>query len=139
MNPKLRHHSRDTIIFNREIIYSLLKNGQISAIFEALANCLPIQHAIGLSPGRTDGGTLARIEDTKLNPGVIGSGRHDAAESIYFLDQMPFSYPSNGRIAGHLAERFDVMGKQQRTAPRPSGSQGRFRTGVSTAHHYYIE
>ena len=112
MNPQFRHHPCDAIIFNLEVIYSLLKNSQIWVIFQTSANCLPIQHPIRLSPGRTDGRAFARIEDAKLNPRVIGSRRHYAAESIYFLNQMPFSNPSNGRIAGHLPERIDIMGKQ---------------------------
>jgi len=52
---------------------------------------------------------------------------------------MAFSNPPDGGIAGHLPKRFDVVGKQQRTTSRPCGSQGGFRTGVSTANHYYIE
>jgi hypothetical protein len=100
---------------------------------------LPIQHAICLGAGRPNGRTFARIQDAELNSCVVRGGRHYAAKRIYFLDQMPFSNPADGWIAGHLPKRFDVVGKQQRAATRPCGSQGGFRTGVSTADHDYIE
>jgi hypothetical protein len=52
---------------------------------------------------------------------------------------VPFAYPPDGRVAGHLPERFDVVAQQQGLAARTRTGQSRLGTGMATTHYDYIE
>jgi hypothetical protein len=52
---------------------------------------------------------------------------------------MTFSDSPNGGIAGHLAERLDVVRKQQSTGPRTGRRQSGFRTGMAaTDYNHFV-
>jgi hypothetical protein len=44
---------------------------------------------------------------------------------------MPFSYSAYGRIARHLAQRFDVLGQEQRAATHAGGHECRLGSGMA--------
>lgn len=46
---------------------------------------------------------------------------------------MPFADTADGRVARHLPERFDVVGKQERVRAHAGGGQRGFCAGVSAA------
>ncbi len=46
-------------------------------------------------------------------PGFIRCDGHRATEGVDFLDQMSLADAADGRIAGHGAKGFDVVGQQQ--------------------------
>jgi hypothetical protein len=52
---------------------------------------------------------------------------------------MAFSDSTDGRIAGHYAQRFDIVGEQKRGTTRAGAGQSGFRSGVSATDHDYIE
>ena len=52
---------------------------------------------------------------------------------------MPFSDPTDRRIAGHLSQRLDIVGQQQRVTPHSGCCKRRFRTGVARANHNDIK
>lgn len=52
---------------------------------------------------------------------------------------MPLSNASDGWIAGHLAERIDAVGKQERTPAHSGSSKRRLGAGVATAYDNHIE
>ena len=84
-DTQLCHNAGNAIPFDYEVVYRLLKNDEMSLIFYALANRLPIEHPICLCPRRADGGTPTRIQDAKLYPGMVCRTGHAAAQGIYFL------------------------------------------------------
>ncbi len=135
MQPELSHHPGHALAVEAKVIYSLLKNREIFLILEAAANSLPIQHAVRLGARGTHRRPLAGIEDAKLDSGLVGGGGHCATERVHFLDQVPLADSTDGRIAGHLAKGFDIVGQQQRAATRPGRRQGGLGAGVSAAHH----
>ena len=92
-----------------QIVDSLLENTEIGLVFENRANRGFVQHAIGLRTRGAHRRALAGVEHAKLNAAAIGRGRHGAAERIDFFDQMAFADAADGRIARHLAQRFDVV------------------------------
>ena len=46
---------------------------------------------------------------------------------------MAFADAADRRVAGHLPERFDIVGEQQRLRAHACGSQRGFRTCVAAA------
>jgi hypothetical protein len=52
---------------------------------------------------------------------------------------MPFTYTSDGRIAGHLSQCFDVVREKQGLATRACADQSGLGTGMPSAHYNYIK
>lgn len=40
---------------------------------------------------------------------MVDRCRHQAAERINFLNQMPFTNTANRRVTGHLSQRVDIV------------------------------
>jgi hypothetical protein len=138
-NTGLRDNAFDAIAVHDQIVDGLLENAQVRLIFENGADRSLVQHAVGLCARRPHCGTFARVQDPELNTATIGRQRHRAAECVDFLDQMTFADAADRRVAGHLAECFDIVCQQQRFAAEPSGSQTRLGAGMAAADHDDIE
>ena len=52
---------------------------------------------------------------------------------------MAFSDATHRGIAGHLAQRFQVVREQQRLGSRPGGRERGLGAGMATADHDHIE
>jgi hypothetical protein len=100
---------------------------------------MAIKNAIGLRARRTDGRTLAGIENAELDAGLVRRERHRAPERIDLLDQMALADSADRGIAGHLPERFDVVRQKQRCATHPRAGECRLGAGMSPADDYHIE
>jgi hypothetical protein len=74
-----------------------------------------------------------------LDASLIGGRGHRTAQGIDFLDQMTFPNPPNRRIAGHLAEGFNLMRQQQGAHAHPRRGESGLGAGVSATHHDDIE
>ena len=48
---------------------------------------------------------------------------------------MAFSKAADGRIAGHFADRLDLVGGQKRICAKARGRRRRFAARMSTAHN----
>ena len=59
--------------------------------------------------------------------------RHRAAQRVDLLDQMALADAADRGIAGHLAERLDVVGQQQRARAHARGGQRGLGAGVAAA------
>jgi hypothetical protein len=78
--------------------------------------------------------TLAGIEYPKLDSRTIGRPSHSATEGVNFLDQMTFANAANGGVAGHLAQRVDIVSEQQSLGTRARGGQGGLSSGVPSTY-----
>ena len=108
-------------------------------ILKTTTNRLSIQYTVGLSARRAHRMSLAGIQNAKLYPGFIGRRRHRTTQRVDLLDQMAFADAADRRIAGHLAERFDVMRKQQRAPAHARAGERRFGAGVTATNHDYVK
>ena len=68
-----------------------------------------VQNAIGLRTGSAHSWTFRAVQNAKLNTALIGRERHGAAQSVDLFDQMPFADATNGWVAAHLPQGFDVV------------------------------
>ena len=103
------------------------------------AAAAPHVHAVRLGAGRTDRGSFAGVQHTKLDPGLVGGESHGAAQRIDFLHQVPLADPTDRRVTRHLAEGFNAMGEQQCSPTCPRGGERSLRSGVASAYHNYLE
>ena len=87
------------VALHQKIVHRLLKEPQIWLILKAASDGCTIKDAVSLSAGGAHRRTLARIQNPKLNPCLVGGRRHGAAERIDFLDQMTLADASNRGIA----------------------------------------
>src|SRR3954453_9597999 len=60
-----------------------------------------IELTIRLGPRTAHGGTLAPIEDTKLDAAAIGYAAHKSIKRVYLADYMPLAETADRRVAGH--------------------------------------
>ena len=98
-DANLRQHARHRIAVECQVVDRLLKKRQPWLILEPRSDRVPIEQPVGLRAGRAHRGSLARIEDAKLDPGLVGSQRHRTAQGVDFLDQVALADTPDGRIA----------------------------------------
>ncbi len=130
-NAELGHDAADPVSLQRQVIHRLLEQGQIGLVFQTSADRLPVEHTIGLGPGGAHRRALARIEDAKLDPGLVGRRRHRPAQGIDLLHQVALADAADGRVARHLAQGLDVVGQQQSAAAHARRRERRLGAGVA--------
>ena len=138
-DAELRDDAGNAIATNEKIIDRLLEQGQVGLVLQAPPDRRLVENAVGLSPGRPYRRPLARIQDTELDAGFVGSRGHGAAERVHFSDQVTFADASYGGIAGHLAQGFDVVRQEQSSRAGPGASERRLRAGMAATNDYYVE
>lgn len=84
-------------------------------------------------------GSLAGIQGSKLDPGSVSGSGHGAIQRIDLLDQVTLPDTTDRRIAGHLAQGFDVVGQQQGLGTHAGSSQCRFSTGMASADDDHVK
>jgi hypothetical protein len=129
----LRDRTDHPVALDHQVVDGLLEQPQVRLILEPMADRSLVQDAVGLGTRGAYGRTLRRIEDPELNTALVGRGGHRTAERIDFLDEMALADAADRRIAAHLAERFDVMGQQQRLRTHAGRCQRGLRAGVPAA------
>ena len=135
----LGHDPDHPVAVQQQVVDRLLEQRQVRLVFEARPDRLLVENAVGLRAGRADRRPLAGIEDAELDAGFVGGNGHGAAQRIHFLDQVPLADAADGRVAGHLAQRFDVVGEQQRGAAHPGGRQRGLGAGMAATDDDHLE
>jgi hypothetical protein len=69
-----------------------------------------VSRLVVLGTGRMHGRTLFRVQSTVLNGGLIGNPGHLTAQSVYFLNQLPFCHTPDGRTARHGSHLVQING-----------------------------
>jgi hypothetical protein len=139
LQSELCNNTNDCVTLQQKVIYCLLEQPEVRLVLEETPYRIPIEHAICLCAGCANRWAFTRVKNAKLNAGLIRSRGHHAAQRVYLFDKMPFSDAANRWIAGHLAQSLDAVGQQQDSAAHPSGSKGRFGTGMSAADHNDVD
>jgi hypothetical protein len=127
------------IAFKHQIVNRLLQNQKIGLVLQARANGFFVKQPVGLSARGPHRWPFARIQQPELNTSFVCGFRHCAAERIDFFYEVPLSNSANGRIARHLTQRFNIVGKQQRAAAHAGRGQRRLGSGVAAADNDYFK
>src|SRR6204780_908445 len=70
--------------------------------------------------------SLARVQSSELDAGLIGGARHGSPKRVNFLHQMTFSDAPDRGVAAHLSQGLKAMRQQQRAGPHPGSRERRF-------------
>jgi hypothetical protein len=116
-----------------------LEQRQVGLVFEARPNGLLVQQPIGLRPGRAYCRALAGIEDAKLDSGFVRRQRHGAAQCVDLLDEVSLADTADRRIARHLPQRFDAVGKKQGASAHARRRERSLRACVAATDDYDLE
>jgi hypothetical protein len=131
--------SGDPPPFEDQVASGLLKQGQIRLVLKPFANGISVKHAICLGARCPNSGALACIQYSKLYPCLIGRLSHCAPKSINFPDKMSLADASDGRIAGHLSQSFDIVRQKQCLAASASRGQRSFGACVTATNYNDVE
>ncbi len=135
----LGHDPDHRVAREQQVVHGLLEEREIRLAFQAGADCLLVEDPVGLGAGRPDRGPLARIEDPELDARLVRCDGHRTAQRIHFLDQVALADATDGRVAGHLAQRFDVVREQQRGAAHPRGRKRGLGARMAAADDNHLE
>src|SRR6185503_12139742 len=139
LDAGLRDDAANLVAFDQQIGDLLLEQREVRLVLQHRADRLLVQDAIGLRARRSNGGALARIQDTELDAGAIGRLRHRATERVDLLDQMTLADTADRRVAAHLPERLDALRQQQRAHTHARRGQSGLGAGVPAANDDDVE
>ena len=137
--PHCRNHARHRVAFDHQVHHRLLEDTQVFLALHNAADRGPIQRPVSLGAGGAHRRALAGIEDPELNARRIRRPRHGAVKRIDLPHQVALADPPDGGIAGHLPDRLDTLGEQQRRGAHTGRRQRGLGPGVAAANHDYIE
>src|SRR5580704_17290068 len=92
-----------TIAFENQIRGFLLKQLQIALGFQHPANRTLVKLPVRLRTRGSHRGSLARVQGSELDAGLIGGARHGSTKRVNFLYQMTLSDAADRRIAAYLS------------------------------------
>lgn len=69
-----------------------------------------VEGSVYLGSGAPDGGALAAVQDTELDPGLVGDTGAEAVKSIYLTHHDTFSDAAERGVAGAGADCVDFLG-----------------------------
>ena len=111
----------------------LLEQREPGRALQHPADVAAVERTVDLGAGRPHRGALAGVEGAEVDPAVVRAHRHRPAERVDLLDEVPLADPPDGRVAAHLPQRLDALGKQQRLRPRPRRGERRLGAGMAAA------
>ncbi len=94
-----------------------------------------VQSPVTLHPWRPDCRAPRAIEHAKLDTRPVGGGGHDPAEGVHLAYHGPLRHATDGGVATHLPDPFQVRRDQQRTDADPGRCGCRFHSGVAATDH----
>ena len=111
---------------------------EVRLLLTGFLHCELIELLVCLRPQRMDSRTLAGIEHTVLDTGLIRVDTHLAAQCIELPHEMPLCRPTNRWIAWHHRYIVHAQCRKQRRTANTGRSQRGLYTCMSGANHDYI-
>ena len=127
----LRHGTHHAIAFDHEIVHRLLEQAQAGLVLQASTDGGLVEHPVGLRARRPHGRSLAGIQDAELDAGLVRRQGHGTPERIDLAHQVALADATDGGIAAHLPQGFDVVGEQQGLGTHAGGRQCRLGAGMA--------
>jgi hypothetical protein len=124
---------RDQQIFHRDRLHAEIGLVEHPAL-HGLAIKLPVRLAAWPAHGRS----LAAVEEPELDTRGVRDAPHEAVKGVDLADKVALAKSSDGRVARHLADGLELMGKKERLCPKARGRRRRFAACVSAADYHYI-
>ena len=138
VRPSSEPHAPHSV-FDQKVVDLALDDRQIGRLPDRLLHRRGVELAIGLGARAAHRGSLAAVEDAKLNARGIGDPAHQPIERVDFADQVTLAEAADRRIAGHRANRREALRDERRARAHPRGGSGRLATGMAAADNDHIE
>jgi hypothetical protein len=116
-----RHNTIYTSAHHEELSDGALSEFHFWSSLQLCTNSSAVEPAIALRTGRPYRRTFGAVQHPELYAGLVGGPAHHTTESIYLSHNGPLGDPTDGRIAGHLAYRLEVLGQQESTRTTTPG------------------
>src|SRR5208283_2482158 len=120
-------------VLDDQALDACLTHLQIGGSLEHALAARAIGGLVCLRATRTDGGSLARVEEAELDSSLVGRQAHLAAERVDLADQVSLADTADRGIAGHLADMIEVKREHQGARTHPGRGQRGFDTGMAGA------
>ena len=138
-DAELGSHPGDAVAVEQQVVNRLLKQREVRLVFQPSSDGGLVQHTVGLRAGGAHRRPLGRIERAELDARLVGGDRHRPAQRIHLLHQMALADATDGRIARHRTEGFDVVRQQQRPRARAGTGERGFGAGMAATDDNHIE
>ena len=129
------HHLADGTVLCPDFNDLALPDGQVILPLQGVLHVLLVAPPVRLGPQAPDGGPLAPVQKPVLDAAGVGGPGHFAAQGIQLPHQVALAGAADGGIAGHVAHRVQIDGKDNGLQPQPGSCQGRLDPGVTGTHY----
>ncbi len=106
--------------------------------FQFMFHDFAIFSAVNLGAQRMHRRSFAQIEHPALQESRVGSMSHLPAQRINLAHEMPLGGAADGGVAGAVAHRVQIDGKDHRPAAQPCTCQRCFNPGMARANNRYV-
>ena len=131
-------HTTHLTILNNQSRGGILPHIQVGRIFQRPAPQLTEAHTVTLGTRAPHSRTLGAVEHAELYRRTVSDYSHHSAQRIYFPDNLPFSYTTNGGITAHLGYLVHIYSNKECRRTGACRSRRRFTTGMAGPNYYHI-
>src|SRR5277367_1846613 len=124
--------AHDTVLDDKPLD-ARLPHLQVGGALEHALAARAVGGLVGLRSAGANGGTLARVQKSKLDSSLVSRQAHLAAERVDLADQVALADTADSRVAGHLADVIEVEREHQRARAHPGRRERGFDSGVAGA------
>ena len=135
---QLGDHTGDLTTFYGDLHDLRLLQFQILLQFQHMLHVLLVLAAITLGTKRMHSRAFALVQHPVLDAGRIRSHTHLATQSVQFPNQMALAGATDGGIAGHIAHRIQIDGKEDGLMTKPCTGQRRFDACMTGTDHRHF-
>ena len=100
---------------------------------------MAVELAVRLGARPLHGRALAAVQHAELDARTVDGAAHDAVERVDLAHQVALAEPADGRVAGHLADGFELVRHKQRPRAPARGRRRRLAARMAAADHNDIE
>ena len=116
-----------------------LDQAQIRRLLEGVLHERGVFSPVGLYALGADGGAFALVERPGLEGGAVGDIAHFPAHRVDLEDEVAFSGPADGGIAGHIGNGVEGESEESGGKPRPRAGKSGFASRVSRSRDDYVK
>jgi hypothetical protein len=125
-------------VFHQQTINHALSDIQVGLQFQYRLHPLSVKIPVILGPRALNGQTLAGIESSELNSGLIRIYGHLPAQGVNLLDKVALCQTSNGGITTHGSYVIEIDGEKQGGMAHSRRSEGGLTAGMTGADYNHV-
>src|SRR6185437_5135924 len=128
-----QHDATDPAIGHNEVVDLALDHLEVRLRGDRRLHRRPVELAIGLGARSPHCRTLAAVEDTKLDAGLIRHAPHEPIEGVDLADKVPLAEAAYGRVAAHFPNGRKAMRYERRRHAETGRRRRRLRPRMPAA------